>query len=169
MSRQAFDNLIAKYSQQVLNTALRVLGNEAMAMDVHQEVFMAVWKRWDLYDHQVSWSSYLYRITIRKALDQVRINRNTVSLDNIQYENTRACPPDQAMAEQELQAKLTKWISELPAKQAEVFILNRHEGLNYQDIAKVLSCKEATVRVHMFRAVQALGKKMHRFLKITGK
>ncbi len=51
---------------------LRVLRDANLAHDVHQEVFLAVWRRWDRYNGNVNWPAYLYRATVRKALEIAR-------------------------------------------------------------------------------------------------
>jgi RNA polymerase sigma factor (sigma-70 family) len=64
-----FENLVNEHGRQVLRTALRVLRDANLAHDVHQEVFLAVWRRWDRYNGDVNWPAYLYRATVRKALE----------------------------------------------------------------------------------------------------
>ena len=72
LSEKSFENLVNEHGRQVLNTALRVLGDVNMANDVHQEVFLAIWKRWPSYNGHTNWPAYLYRATVRKALEAVR-------------------------------------------------------------------------------------------------
>jgi RNA polymerase sigma factor (sigma-70 family) len=69
VSEQSFENLVNEHGQRVLRTALRVLRDESLAHDVHQEVFLAVWRRWHRYNGDVNWPAYLYRATVRKALE----------------------------------------------------------------------------------------------------
>jgi len=66
--KQDFKALINDYSAQVLNTAVRILGDAHKAQDVHQEVFLEIWRRWQKYDGRTNWTAYLYRTTVRKAI-----------------------------------------------------------------------------------------------------
>ena len=69
VSDTSFENLVNEYGRQVLRTALRVLRDVNLAHDVHQEVFLAIWRRWHRYNGNVNWPAYLYRATVRKALE----------------------------------------------------------------------------------------------------
>ena len=69
VSEKTFENLVLKHGPQVLRTALRVLHDASLAQDVHQEVFLAIWRRWHRYNGSTNWPAYLYRATVRKALE----------------------------------------------------------------------------------------------------
>ena len=75
MLKQDFKALINDYSAQVLNTAVRILGDTHKAQDIHQEVFLGIWRRWDKYDGQINWKAYLYRATVRKAIKLAKKSR----------------------------------------------------------------------------------------------
>ncbi|MHC4536771.1 MAG: RNA polymerase sigma factor [Planctomycetota bacterium] len=75
MLKQDFKALINDHSEQVLNTAARILGDTHKAQDVHQEVFLGIWRRWHKYDGQTNWTAYLYRATVRKAIHLAKKSR----------------------------------------------------------------------------------------------
>jgi RNA polymerase sigma-70 factor (ECF subfamily) len=70
-----FKALVEQHSRQVLGIATRILGNPHDAQDVHQEVFLEIWRRWRTYDGQIDWKAYLYRTTVRKALEFAKRSR----------------------------------------------------------------------------------------------
>jgi RNA polymerase sigma factor (sigma-70 family) len=72
VSEQSFESLVNEHGGRVLRTALRVLRDDSLAHDVHQEVFLAIWRRWRRYNGNVNWPAYLYRATVRKALELAR-------------------------------------------------------------------------------------------------
>lgn len=152
-----------QYSQQVLSTALRFLQDSQAAMDVHQEVFLEILKQWHRFDGNINWSRYLYCVTIRKAIKQIKAARKARHFADLELELISGDRPDISLAAKELRLKLAEHISQLPARQAEAFVLHRIEGLSYQETAKVLSCSESTVRVHIYRAFQCLSKQMRRY------
>jgi RNA polymerase sigma factor (sigma-70 family) len=140
----------------VLNTAIRILGDPEKAQDVHQEVFLAIWKRWHKYDGRTNWNAYLYRATVRKAIGLAKQSRiepfaRQGSDDAISSER-----PDRSLRIAELQRKLAGCLATLPKRQAEVFVLSRLEGLGAKRIAEVLGCSQETVRVHLHRALKRL-------------
>jgi RNA polymerase sigma-70 factor (ECF subfamily) len=64
----------------------------------------------------------------------------------------------------ELQQKLAAALARLPQRQADAFVLARIEGLEAAEIAGILGCSEATVRVHLHRAVLRLARELHDYL-----
>ncbi|MBN1359092.1 MAG: sigma-70 family RNA polymerase sigma factor [Sedimentisphaerales bacterium] len=171
MSDKSFENLVNVHSRQVLNTALRVLGDANLAQDVHQEVFLAVWRRWNSYNGSVKWPAYLYRATIRKALAAAR-TRPQGEDRNGECRPERAdtsAPPDGRLAADELQQKLGAALAKLPDRQADAFILMRLEGLDAGGAADVLGCSPETARVHLHRALRRLNRELHEYLQPCGR
>ena len=134
-------------------------------MEVHQDVFLAILKRWHRFDGEVKWRNYLYRVTIRKALQQAKAMRKATPIESIEQNLETGDRPEGSLVARELAQRLTEHLHTLPARQAEVFVLHRIEGLSYQAIAEGLSCSESTVRVHLHRALKRLDKAMQDYLK----
>jgi RNA polymerase sigma-70 factor (ECF subfamily) len=156
--KEEFESLVDKYSRQVLNTALRILGDAQKAEDVHQEVFLAIWKRWDNYDGQTNWNGYLYRVTVRKAIEFAKKVKHAGSIEDFQSSgNSR---PDSELKGKELHQRLSAQLEKLPKRQADVFVLARLEGMKSEKIAEILGCSEETVRVHLHRATKKLAEKL---------
>lgn len=165
MSNAAFEELVNQYSRQVLNLGLRILGNAEQANDVHQEVFLAIWQRWHKYNGQVNWGAYLYRVTVRKAMECARYNRPHPVFDQRTEEHVANELPDTALRAEELQQKLAACLAKLPERQAEVFVLSRIEGLKHEAIAEILGCSQATTRVQLHRAMKRLAREMGSYLQ----
>ena len=194
MSDTSFENLVNEHGRQVLGTATRVLRDTNLAHDVHQEVFLAVWRRWHTYNGNVNWPAYLYRATVRKALELARRRvRGTgilpvssmgvppMTIKRIHGQDARGTHgrdgratetpcgvttngPDDAMRADELQQKLAAALARLPRRQADAFILSRLEKLETAEIARLLGCSEPTVRVHLHRAVMKLADELREYL-----
>ena len=161
--KEDFKALINDYSTQVLNTAVRILGDTHKAQDVHQEVFLGIWKRWDKYDGQINWKAYLYRATVRKAIHLAKKMKAEQLLEQ-QPEYTNKEVPDESLQVAELQQKLAGCLAGLPKRQAEVFVLSRMEGLKAEQIAELLGCSQTTVRVHPHRAMKRLARELGDYL-----
>jgi RNA polymerase sigma-70 factor (ECF subfamily) len=163
MNKEAFEQLINDHSTLVLNTARRILGCPQKAGDVHQEVFMAIWQRLDTYNGEINWPGYLYRTTIRKAIELTKnIKPQTLNDENSVSITKQA--PDWPMRGEEMQQKLAGALAKLPKQQAEVFVLSRIEGLDRKEIAQMLNCSPNTVGVHLHRAVKKLAQTFTRYL-----
>lgn len=167
LERSEFDKLVSQYSGQVLNTALRILRDENSARDVHQEVFLAIWKYKKKLASDISWSSYLYRVTIRKAMEHIK-RMKTYPQTNCQIDENcsgnKARPEDESISK-EARDQLSRCISKLAGKQAEAFTLLRIEGISYPKAAMIMECKEETVRVHLHRAVKELARLMRPYFE----
>jgi RNA polymerase sigma-70 factor (ECF subfamily) len=185
VSETTFENLVQEHGPQVLRTALRVLHDASLAHDVHQEVFLAIWRRWHRYNGDVNWPAYLYRATVRKALEvaQQRPARGAPGRASPSV-SPASCPrfeggtpstqrtsdgvttdgPDGALRARELQQKLAATLARLPRRQADAFVLARLEGLEAAEIGEIMGCSEQTVRVHLHRALLRLARELHEYL-----
>jgi RNA polymerase sigma-70 factor (ECF subfamily) len=160
----SFNELIDNYSSVVLRTAARILGNTQQAQDVHQEVFLEIWRRWHKYNGRTNWNAYLYRATVRSAIRFAK-KAKTVPHSRQQGEAlANTSDPDDNMRVVELQRKLAGYLTKLPKRQADVFVLSRIEGLGNDKIAELLGCSQETVRVHLHRAVKQLARRLSDYL-----
>ena len=164
MSNKEFGTLVNDCSEQVLNTALRILGDPEKAQDVHQEVFLAIWKRWHKFNGRTNWSAYLYRVTVRKAIEFAKQSKSHQSLPQQIGRIAGGQKADGPLRTAELQAELAQHLARLPKRQADVFVLSRVEGLDAGQIADVLDCSPNTVRVHLHRAVKRLARELGDYL-----
>jgi RNA polymerase sigma-70 factor (ECF subfamily) len=158
-----FKALVDKYSAAVMNTAIRISRDSQKAQDVHQEVFLEILRRWHKYDGQTNWGAYLYRTTVRKAIEMAKQSRMEPLVEQHEYPTPRE-GPDGPLRTAELQQKLTVCLARLPKRQADVFVFARIEGLSYAKIAELLDCSQDTVRVHLHRALKRLGRELSHYL-----
>ena len=160
----SFKELVNDYSTAVMKTAIRILRDSQKAQDVHQEVFLAILRRWHKYNGQTNWGAYLYRVTVRKAMEIAKRSKTEPPV-----EQNWDCPatrerPDGPLRTAELQQKLTASLAGFPKQQADVFVLARIEGLAYRKIAEILECSQETVRVHLHRALKRLARELSDYL-----
>ena len=164
LSQTRFEQLVLQHGRQVLNTATRILGDVNLANDVHQEVFLAIWRRWESYNGHENWPAYLYRSTVRKALQVARDRHGVRDLPTESEPTTEREQPSDAIAADELRQQLAAALAKLPERQADVFVLSRLEGLSTSEVATLLGCSEPTVRVHLHRAIRRLSRQLRSYL-----
>jgi RNA polymerase sigma factor (sigma-70 family) len=161
----SFKMLVENYSKAVMNTAVRILRDSQRAQDVHQEVFLRILRRWHKFGNDVNWPAYLYRTTIRTALESVRQSKAEQLAEQL-HEHLPANPrPDWRLRAVELQQKLIACLAKLPKRQADVFVLSRIEGLEYDRVAELIGCSKETARVHLHRALKRLTREFHDYLR----
>jgi len=163
LSDSGFEELVNTHGRHVLNVALRTVRDAEMAKDVYQEVFLAIWRRWPQYTGPIHWGRYLYRVTVRKALELARGRRLAADLGDCEPESPGP-EPESTLRLEDLQRKLTESLAKLPERQAEVFVLSRIEGLDHTEIAEILDCTPNSVRVSLHRAVKQLASEMSEYL-----
>ena len=164
MPQLSFKELVNDYSTAVMKTAIRILRDTQKAQDVHQEVFLAILRRWHKFNGQINWGAYLYRVTIRKAMELAKSSRMEPHLEQNRENPATSERPDDSLRTVELQQKLTACLAGFPKHQADVFVLSRIEGLTYQKIAEILDCSKQTVRVHLHRALKRLARELSDYL-----
>jgi RNA polymerase sigma-70 factor (ECF subfamily) len=113
------------------------------------------------FDAGQSFNAWMYQIAHNASMDWIRKRRNVV-VDIDDFEERRAelasgspGPEEVAVRNQDL-ALLGRAMELLPEDKREVLVLSRFQGMKYEDIAAVLSCEVATVKVRVYRAVRAL-------------
>jgi RNA polymerase sigma-70 factor, ECF subfamily len=163
VSQLSFKELVNDYSAAVMKTAVRILRDSQKAQDVHQEVFLAILRRWHKYNGQTNWGAYLYRVTVRKAMEITKRSRIESPVQEQDCPATKESP-EGPLRTAELQMKLTECLAGFPKQQADVFVLARIEGLEYGKIAEILGCSKETVRVHLHRALKRLARELSDYL-----
>ena len=147
-----------------MKTAIRILRDSQKAQDVHQEVFLAILRRWHKFNGQTNWGAYLYRVTVRKAMEIAKRAKVEQPIDEHIDCPAKSDSPDGQIRTAELQQRLTTCLAGFPKQQADVFVLARIEGLKYAKIAEILQCSQETVRVHLHRALKRLARELGDYL-----
>jgi RNA polymerase sigma-70 factor, ECF subfamily len=151
----AFETLVRRKTSKVYALCYRVINNPEDAKDIAQLVFIKLWENLDKYDAQYAFDTWLYRMVTNVAIDFMR---NRQSRDNAVNSNLRlvktASDPEQAT---EIQRKEVETVfhdvsSVLSPKQKTVFVMKEMQDIPSPEIAKILGCRESTVRNHLFNA-----------------
>lgn len=155
----AFESLYGRHHRPVLNVAYRLLGDRDTAEDIAQEVFLKLYTSPKSYKPTARLSTWLYRVTCNACIDEMR-RKQTVPTELAQDDNLqafdRAASPESAAESNELARAVRAAIMSLPEKQRIAVILQRYEGLSYQEIAEVLKTSVSAVESLLFRARDAL-------------
>ncbi|MHC4745336.1 MAG: RNA polymerase sigma factor [Planctomycetota bacterium] len=114
--------------------------------------------------YDVNWPAYLYRTTVRTALEFVRQTTAQQQIEQAPKPTAGNPKPDWRLRAEELQQKLIGCLSKLPKRQADVFVLSRIEGLGYDKVAELVGCSKETARVHLHRALKRLTREFREYL-----
>jgi RNA polymerase sigma-70 factor, ECF subfamily len=154
----AYELLVQRHSAMAFRVALRLTGNHHDAQDVAQESLIAAWESLGQFQAGSSFSTWLYRIVTRRALNRVTRGRDDRSLDLLP-DRADASMGTADKAERNLAVDaVTAALLALPFTQRTVIVLHHFEGLSYAEVASVTGATEPAVRSHLFRARRALAK-----------
>ena len=154
----AYELLVQRHSAMAYRVALRLTGNHHDAQDVAQEALIAAWQNLDRFEGGSSFSTWLYQIVTRRALNKVTRGGNDRSLELLP-ERADSAMGTADKAERKLAVDaVSDALLALPFPQRTVIVLHHFEGLSYAEVANVTGATEPAVRSHLFRARRALAK-----------
>lgn len=161
-SRGAFAELYYRYKDKVFNTAYRIVGDYEGARDVVHDVFLKVYVEAPGFLFKSSFSSWLYRITANRSLDEARRNKRRqthVSSEDVteHLPSTRSYDHPEAVAlGHEAEGELTRALDTLSPKLRTVITLRYFEALSYEEIAEIIQRPVGTVKSRLRRAHRRL-------------
>ncbi len=172
----AFEQLVLRNQSKVHSVIYRFLGDRSACEDLAQDVFLRVFRSADRYVPSAKFSTWLYRIAANVALNAMRsLGRGRpVSLEiesssdgqafQRDIPDTRYAEPHAGLERAELAGQVGDAIAQLPDKQRIAIILNKYEGLCYEEIAAVLDCSTMAVKSLLSRARTNLKDRLVRYL-----
>jgi RNA polymerase sigma-70 factor (ECF subfamily) len=169
-SRGAFSELYERYKDKIFNTAYRIVTDYEGARDVAHDVFLIVYLEARGFRFRSSFSSWIYRITVNRSLDEARRARRRrpqLSTDAMREDLPslrRDERPEAVAADHEAQQALLDALAALSAKLRTVITLRYFEGLSYDQIGEIIGRPVGTVKSRLRRAHRKLG----RILTIKG-
>lgn len=172
----AFKHVVETHRTLVYNTALGILQNTDDADDIAQEVFIQVFHSVKDFKGDSKISTWLYRITVTKSLDHLRNKKRQKRFGIMQslfgkesnepvVEQSSFVHPGVQLENKERATILFKAIEKLPENQKAAFILNKTEGLSYQEVADILGLSVSSVESLLFRAKTNLQKYLEGYYK----
>ncbi len=164
---KAFRTLMQQYDTMAGRVILRITSDKDETRDLVQEVFITVWEKIDNFREDASVSTWIYRLSVNKALNHLRWKklRNSLRLTDRKTEEKLKSSPIRTnndapgkMEREEDENVLSKALSLIPANQRAAFILSKGEGLSNPEIAAILHISISAVESLNFRAKQSLSK-----------
>ena len=156
----AYEMLVQRHSAMAYRVALRLCGNHHDAQDIAQEALIAAWENLARFRANSSFSTWLYQIVTRRALNKVTRGRGADLADLLEEAADPSAGPA-AQAERNLAAgAVTDALAALPYAQRAVVVLHHFEGLSYAEVAAVTRSTVPAVRSHLYRARRTLGVKL---------
>ncbi len=145
----------ANYQKVVRVCKGYVNGDEALANDLTQEVFIKVWEHLHTFRNESSISTWVYRITVNTCLLELRKKKYTKV--SAQLEQIAEAEVERSLTKENQLQRMHNCINKLP-KESRSIILLELEGLAQKEIAKVIGISHEAVRIRVHRIKQSLTK-----------
>ncbi|WP_197467833.1 RNA polymerase sigma factor RpoE [Marinomonas gallaica] len=168
--KRAFDLLVLKYQHKVAALISRYIQDKHEVLDVAQDSFIKAYRAIDSFRGESAFYTWLYRIAVNTAKNYLvsrsrRPPSSDVELDNEDvHANYRELSdggtPDANLNRDRLESEIQSAIKDLPEELRGALTLREFDGLSYEDIAQVMDCPVGTVRSRIFRAREAVEKRI---------
>ncbi len=168
--KRAFDLLVIKYQQRIMNVISRFVNDFAEVQDLAQETFIKAYRALPNFRGDSAFYTWLYRIGINTAKNHLvarsrRPPSGDVDATEAEYYEGESALKDQATPERialtdEIGKVVFDAIEQLPEDLRMAITLRELEGLSYEEIAEAMECPIGTVRSRIFRAREAIDLKL---------
>ncbi|HAK51342.1 MAG TPA: RNA polymerase sigma factor RpoE [Gammaproteobacteria bacterium] len=168
--KRAFDVLILKYQHKIIGLVGRYLRDQDEVQDVTQESFIKAYRALPNFRGDSAFYTWLYRIAINTAKNHLvsrsrRPPDTDIDLDDGEFQDNSAVlrdneSPEDVLATGQMENVIYRAIDDLPEELKVAVTLREFEGLSYEEIAEVMECPVGTVRSRIFRAREAIEKKI---------
>lgn len=155
---EAFDELYRKHKDGLYRFFLRQCGNQALAEELYQEVWLRVIKVRENYEPKAKFTTWLYRIAHNILFDHFRkpLTEKDEASEVEALPDNASNDPAMILDSQEKIARFRVQLRTLPKEQLEVFLLKEEAGLSITDIALTIGESKETVKSRLRYAVNKL-------------
>ncbi len=168
----AFEQIVHRYKDPLINFIYHYLGDRVDAEDVIQETFLRVFKNKHLYRNIAKFSTWIYTIASNLAKTELRRRRRrrVLSLSQLGYDDREYdvpdyySVPDKIVGGEMKETMIRKEIEALPVKFKEVVVLRDIKEFSYEEISQILKIPIGTVKSRVNRGRLRLQKKLKHLL-----
>ncbi len=168
--KRAFDLLMLKYQQKVAGLIARYLRDPNEVQDVAQEAFIKAYRALGGFRGESAFYTWLYRIAINAAKNHLASRGRRPPRDDMEMEVAEQLEsggrlremgtPENHLLSEEIGQTVQQALEELPEDLRTAIVLREIEGLSYEEIAVAMDCPIGTVRSRIFRARDAIDKRL---------
>jgi RNA polymerase sigma-70 factor (ECF subfamily) len=173
----AFDILVRRYEHKLVNVISRYIRDPGEVLDVAQEAFIKAYRALPNFRGESAFYTWLYRIAINTAKNHLVAASRRPPGDDVDAQEAEQFEADSGLKEyatpermalsSELVTTIQAAMDELPEELRTAIVLRELEGLSYEEIAAAMDCPIGTVRSRIFRARDAIERRIRPLLDET--
>jgi len=171
----AFNLLVTKYQHKVANLVSRYIKNHSDVPDIVQEAFIKAYRALPNFRGDSAFYTWLYRIAVNCAKNHTVASGRKPPGSDVDVEDAEIydsgdalrenASPEKLLLTSEIKKVVFDTIEQLPEDLRTAINLRELEGLSYEEIAVIMECPVGTVRSRIFRARDAIDKKIRPLLQ----
>ncbi len=172
--KEAFDLLVLKYQHRLIKLISRYIRDSAEVYDVAQESFLKAYRALPNFRGDSAFYTWLYRIAINTAknhlVSQSRrppdsdVDSSEAEQFDGESDLKEYATPERMLLKEEIERTVIDAIDQLPPDLRTAITLRELEGMSYEEIAQTMDCPIGTVRSRIFRAREAINKRLEPLL-----
>ncbi|MEM9076725.1 MAG: sigma-70 family RNA polymerase sigma factor [Bacteroidota bacterium] len=158
---RAFGRLVEKHQNYVFTLVVRMIKTREASEEVAQDVFIKAYKSLKDFKGDSKFTTWLYRIAYRAALDHIRKNKKRQKTDELleeitESELTLSENPFERIQEKEQKEYIKKCIRKLSENDAAIVTLFYFEEMSIKEIGKITGLSDDNVKVKLHRSRKKL-------------
>lgn len=163
-NRKAADELFERYYQEIYVYVFRQCGERELAMDLTQDIFMAVFQGLYSFDSRKSiFRTWLYHVASNKLIDYYRSRRHKERLQETPIEAFSTEIPNgeditELLMQKEQIAHIMEIVSGYDPVWVRIFQMKCFEDRTFADIASTLGISENTAKTRYYTIIKRLRK-----------
>lgn len=158
---EALEQLMDRYGSVVLRTAYFYTGDQFLAEDISQEVFLRAFRKWHSFRGESAVKTWLTTITVNVCRDKMDVRMfQEQPIDPSRVSEGRTISVEEQVMDRLKKSEVLQYLLRLSLPYQEVLYLYYYTELSTPEIAKAASLPEGTVRARLFRAREALAEAM---------
>lgn len=158
--KQMFEILLRRYNQRIYRVIRSYITSDEETQDIMQEAYVKAYTKLDQFKNQAAFSTWLIRIAINEALQEIRKKKRTLTdrdstekLDVLtNFSGKSAMNPENQTIVSETKRLIETAVDRLPEKYRMIYMLQQVEGLSNTEIADCLHITDSNVKVRLHRA-----------------
>jgi RNA polymerase sigma-70 factor (ECF subfamily) len=176
--RKAFEEIYQLYHRRIYNAAYGMMGDPDDAQDVTQDTFIRLHDALPTLRADEAFSTYIYRIALNLCRDRARRKKRVrfQSMDTPRVnESGEAEPmefpdagklPEETLTGDELQRRVREAVLTLSDDHRAVIVMHHFQGMEVNDIARILGVPSGTVKSRLARGRDQLHRKLRTYLGV---
>ncbi len=158
---RAFGSLVENYQDYVFTIIYRIVKVREEAEEVAQDTFLKAFESLNTFRGDAKFSTWLFRIAYRKALDRIRKNKGAITFELVEEITGGESLKDfenglESMLNEERSQKINECILKLPEQEAAIITLFYFEEQSIKEISQITGLTEDNIKVKLHRSRKLL-------------